>query len=127
MLFPLNSIDGSRLALTFNLTHWFYLKKQGLRIFGAGNEIRTRDPNLGKVVLYHWAIPAEVVCIIGRIFFPSIFVLIFLEKKLFVWLNRSIRGIQIDTHWPNRQHTSNIQQYFTQKQKRDTKQGLFKQ
>ena len=21
--------------------------------FGAGNEIRTRDPNLGKVVLYH--------------------------------------------------------------------------
>lgn len=25
---------------------------------GAGNEVRTRDPNLGKVVLYHWAIPA---------------------------------------------------------------------
>ena len=22
-------------------------------IFGAGNEARTRDPNLGKVVLYH--------------------------------------------------------------------------
>ncbi len=22
-------------------------------VFGAGNEIRTRDPNLGKVVLYH--------------------------------------------------------------------------
>jgi hypothetical protein len=22
-------------------------------LFGAGNEIRTRDPNLGKVVLYH--------------------------------------------------------------------------
>ena len=21
--------------------------------YGAGNEIRTRDPNLGKVVLYH--------------------------------------------------------------------------
>ncbi len=25
---------------------------------GAGNEVRTRDPDLGKVVLYHWAIPA---------------------------------------------------------------------
>ena len=25
---------------------------RGLK-FGAGNEIRTRDPNLGKVVLYH--------------------------------------------------------------------------
>jgi hypothetical protein len=24
-----------------------------LSYFGAGNEIRTRDPNLGKVVLYH--------------------------------------------------------------------------
>ena len=24
----------------------------GFRIFGAGNETRTRDPNLGKVVLY---------------------------------------------------------------------------
>jgi hypothetical protein len=23
-----------------------------LRVFGAGNEIRTRDPDLGKVVLY---------------------------------------------------------------------------
>ena len=22
-------------------------------LFGAGNEVRTRDPNLGKVVLYH--------------------------------------------------------------------------
>ena len=28
-------------------------------IFGAGKEIRTLDPNLGKVMLYHWAIPAE--------------------------------------------------------------------
>ncbi len=26
--------------------------KVGFFIFGAGNEIRTRDPNLGKVVLY---------------------------------------------------------------------------
>jgi len=52
MLFPLNSIDDFRLAITFNLTHWFYLKKQGLRIFGAGNEIRTRDPNLGKESLF---------------------------------------------------------------------------
>ncbi len=24
-----------------------------LHYFGAGNEVRTRDPNLGKVVLYH--------------------------------------------------------------------------
>ena len=23
------------------------------RFFGAGNETRTRDPNLGKVLLYH--------------------------------------------------------------------------
>jgi hypothetical protein len=23
------------------------------RLYGAGNGIRTRDPNLGKVVLYH--------------------------------------------------------------------------
>jgi len=22
-------------------------------VIGAGNEVRTRDPNLGKVVLYH--------------------------------------------------------------------------
>ena len=28
-------------------------------IFGAGNEARTRDPLLGKEVLYHWAIPAK--------------------------------------------------------------------
>jgi hypothetical protein len=26
--------------------------KASLRVFGAGNEIRTRDPDLGKVVLY---------------------------------------------------------------------------
>ena len=26
--------------------------KRGLKGFGAGNEIRTRDPDLGKVVLY---------------------------------------------------------------------------
>ncbi len=26
---------------------------------GAGKEIRTPDPNLGKVMLYHWAIPAS--------------------------------------------------------------------
>ena len=24
-----------------------------IRLYGAGNEVRTRDPNLGKVVLYH--------------------------------------------------------------------------
>jgi hypothetical protein len=26
---------------------------QPLTLYGAGNGIRTRDPNLGKVVLYH--------------------------------------------------------------------------
>ena len=26
---------------------------------GAGNEIRTRDVDLGKVALYHWVIPAQ--------------------------------------------------------------------
>ena len=29
------------------------LKSQPSYVDGAGNEIRTRDPNLGKVVLYH--------------------------------------------------------------------------
>ena len=28
-------------------------------IYGAENEARTRDPHLGKVVLYHWAISAD--------------------------------------------------------------------
>ena len=28
--------------------------------YGAGNEIRTRDVHLGKVTLYHWAIPANI-------------------------------------------------------------------
>ena len=28
--------------------------------YGAGNEIRTRDVHLGKVTLYHWAIPAGI-------------------------------------------------------------------
>ena len=32
--------------------------QQFIILNGAGNEVRTRDPNLGKVVLYHWAIPA---------------------------------------------------------------------
>ena len=30
------------------------------RGIGAGNEIRTRDFNLGKVALYHWVIPAHL-------------------------------------------------------------------
>ena len=30
---------------------------------GAGNEIRTRDPRLGKAVLYRWAIPAYKWCL----------------------------------------------------------------
>ena len=35
---------------------------------GADNESRTRDPNLGKVVLYHWAISAKIeVKIISKI------------------------------------------------------------
>ena len=29
------------------------IKPQVLDFFGAGNEIRTRDLNLGKVALYH--------------------------------------------------------------------------
>ena len=29
------------------------LNKKTVRIFGAGNEIRTRDIHLGKVTLYH--------------------------------------------------------------------------
>ena len=32
--------------------------------FGAGNEIRTRDIHLGKVTLYHWAIPAYAVRVV---------------------------------------------------------------
>ena len=35
------------------LTSWPWRQKNG-----AENEIRTRDPRLGKAVLYHWAIPA---------------------------------------------------------------------
>ena len=34
------------------------LKKKNSADVGAGNEIRTRDIHLGKVTLYHWAIPA---------------------------------------------------------------------
>ena len=30
-----------------------YIPKYPCRISGAGEEIRTLDPNLGKVVLYH--------------------------------------------------------------------------
>ena len=46
-------------------TNWFYAQKKAdpkisLLVFnGAGNEIRTRDVNLGKVALYHWVIPAQ--------------------------------------------------------------------
>ncbi len=29
------------------------IKSKSIFDFGAGNEARTRDPNLGKVVLYH--------------------------------------------------------------------------
>ena len=38
-------------------------KFRGFYKFGAGNEIRTRDPNLGKVVLYQLSYSREV----GRI------------------------------------------------------------
>ena len=34
------------------------IKKKNSADVGAGNEIRTRDIHLGKVTLYHWAIPA---------------------------------------------------------------------
>ena len=29
-----------------------FLKEAAFQVFGAGNETRTRDPDLGKVVLY---------------------------------------------------------------------------
>ena len=46
-------VSGHRVVATLgeatNSNKNYYL----LFKFGAGNEIRTRDPNLGKVVLYH--------------------------------------------------------------------------
>ena len=36
------------------LTTWLWRQKNSAeRVFGAGNEIRTRDIHLGKVALYH--------------------------------------------------------------------------
>gem|GEM_PF-5382644 len=40
-----------------------------LFIFGAGNETRTRDPNLGKVVLYQLSYSRLRGLIIGKILF----------------------------------------------------------
>lgn len=36
-----------------SFTRWPYAKGSIFPVTGAGNEARTRDPNLGKVVLYH--------------------------------------------------------------------------
>ena len=41
----MNSLDFSVILILF---------------LGAGDEIRTHDPNLGKVMLYPWATPATV-------------------------------------------------------------------
>ena len=34
-------------------TTWLRRREPGKKIAGAGTGIRTRDPDLGKVVLYH--------------------------------------------------------------------------
>ncbi len=39
---------------------------EAFSIFGAGNEIRTRDPNLGKVVLYQLSYSRLRWCVLWR-------------------------------------------------------------
>ena len=59
--------------------------------FGAGNEIRTRDPDLGKVVLYQLsysriqkkALRFEVVRIVQKYFYLATINWIFLYKRTF--------------------------------------------
>ena len=34
-------------------------KKHFTYVYGAGNGIRTRDIQLGKLTLYHWTTPAD--------------------------------------------------------------------
>jgi hypothetical protein len=75
---PPGSLELSKLAIlpfcrtrSF-LSHFPKTKKPArgrFLIFGAGNEIRTRDPNLGKVVLYQLSYSREV----GRILLKSCF------------------------------------------------------
>ena len=43
----------------YNFLPLYYVS---IKLNGAGDEVRTRDPNLGKVVLYHWATPAHFFC-----------------------------------------------------------------
>ena len=51
---------------------------------GAGNEARTRDPDLGKVVLYQLAIPAFACCqTTGRILRIYLIVSNKIRKKFF--------------------------------------------
>ena len=45
------------------------LRIRRLFIVGAGNETRTRDPNLGKVVLYQLSYSRLRALIIGKILF----------------------------------------------------------
>ena len=61
------------------------------KFFGAGNEIRTRDPDLGKVVLYQLsysriqkkALRFEVVRIVQKYFYLATINWIFLYKRTF--------------------------------------------
>ncbi len=41
------------LPLGYSAVPNIFEKEKTVRIFGAGNEIRTRDIHLGKVTLYH--------------------------------------------------------------------------
>ena len=54
-------LSYTRMILLF-IKFYFYIHKI---LFGAEDEIRTRDPRLGKAMLYHWATSAYVVEEIG--------------------------------------------------------------
>ena len=58
----------------------FPFEKTGFPESGAGNEIRTRDPNLGKVVLYQLSYSR---LINGRVFYGFILVRQLLFRCLF--------------------------------------------
>ena len=42
-----------------------FLSSCGIKLLGAEDEIRTRDPRLGKAMLYHWATSAYLVRVEG--------------------------------------------------------------
>ena len=44
---------GFLLAINLIFYIFFFGEKKHKRFFGAGNEIRTRDPHVGNVMLYH--------------------------------------------------------------------------